>query len=207
MTTQLSITLILTGLITSMVAVFMLQRHLVLFGPGRFGHIPINVVCVLCFVAGVLVAGTKILGASKLTENWQNATAVMWMFGWVLARFAGFLVATWERHILVKHHGFQRARSGTQFRDVDGFVDMLAAACEDANMHATLETILTLPNYRRKQMLHTLIEDLRFKNAPRELVDALICLLDDGAAEKAYQAIYQCKRKDPAGAVTAPAAA
>lgn len=81
------------------------------------------------------------------------------------------------------------------FAEVDGFIDMLRGACEDAEMHQTLDKILTQPDDARRQMLHVLIEDLRQKNAPRPLIDAFVCLLDDAAAEKAYAVIYACEQR------------
>ena len=81
------------------------------------------------------------------------------------------------------------------FADVDGFINMLRGACEDKEMYQTLETILTQPDDKRKQLLHALIDNLRAKNAPRELIDAFVCLLDNEAAEKAYTVIYQCERR------------
>jgi|GEM_PF-1542342 len=81
------------------------------------------------------------------------------------------------------------------FADVDGFVNMLRGACDDKEMHQTLEKILTQPDDKRKQLLHVLIDDLRAKNAPRDLIDAFICLLDNEAAEKAYTVIYQCEQR------------
>lgn len=88
-----------------------------------------------------------------------------------------------------------RVGDAKTFAEVDGFIDMLRGACEDAEMHQTLDKILTQPDDARRQMLHVLIEDLRQKNAPRPLIDAFVCLLDDAAAEKAYAVIYACERR------------
>ena len=80
------------------------------------------------------------------------------------------------------------------FAEVEGFIDMLRAACDDRDMHATLERILSLPDQVRKQLLHTLLDDLRMKKAPQALIDAFVCMLNDDAAEKAYSVIFQCER-------------
>ena len=39
------------------------------------------------------------------------------------------------------------------------------------------------------------VEDQRDRHAPQSLIEAMACLLDDGAAEKAYQTIYRCARQ------------
>ncbi len=81
------------------------------------------------------------------------------------------------------------------FGEVEGFIDMLLAACEDESMNATLEMLLSLPDDKRKAIVHRLLDRLKEKHAPQALVDAMACLLDDGAAEKAYEVIFQCKRR------------
>jgi hypothetical protein len=81
------------------------------------------------------------------------------------------------------------------FGEVEGFIDMLLAACEDENMNATLEMLLSLPDGKRKAIVHRLLDRMKEKHAPPALVDAMACLLDDGAAEKAYEVIFQCKRR------------
>ena len=40
------------------------------------------------------------------------------------------------------------------FAEVDGFIDMLRGACEDIDMHQTLDKILTQPDEARPQMLY-----------------------------------------------------
>jgi hypothetical protein len=86
----------------------------------------------------------------------------------------------------------------TTFAEVEGFVDMLRGACEDRDMHQILEQILTQPDTQRKQLVHAIVADIRRKRAPKELVDALICLLDDAAAERAYAVIFRCESRPSA---------
>ena len=81
------------------------------------------------------------------------------------------------------------------FAEVDGFIDMLLAACQDKNMNDTLEMLLSQPDHLRKGIVHRVLEQLRQKKAPQRLIEAITCLLDDAAAEKAYEVIFQCKRK------------
>lgn len=46
---------------------------------------------------------------------------------------------------------------------------------------------------RAKTTVRKLVERLRENAALPELIDAIVCLLDDDVAEKAYQAIYRCE--------------
>ena len=62
-------------------------------------------------------------------------------------------------------------------------------------MNATLEMLLSQPDDRRRAIVHRLLERLKEKHAPAALIEAMACLLDDTAAEKAYEVIYQCARK------------
>jgi len=79
-------------------------------------------------------------------------------------------------------------------KDLDGFIEMLRAACEDQRMNKTLSHLLSLPNEKRKFMILHLVNDMESKGAPDSLVSAIACLTDDLIAEKAYKAIYQCSR-------------
>jgi len=81
------------------------------------------------------------------------------------------------------------------FGEVDGFIDMLLAACEDQRMNATLEMLLAQPDVKRKAIVHRLLDRLKEKHAPPALIDAMACLLDDTAAEKAYEVIFQCRKR------------
>jgi hypothetical protein len=78
--------------------------------------------------------------------------------------------------------------------EVDGFINMLHAACEDQYMNETLERLLSLPDKKRKDVVLRLVEELENSNAPTSLTEAIACLVDDAIAEKAYEVIYQCSR-------------
>jgi hypothetical protein len=78
--------------------------------------------------------------------------------------------------------------------DVDGFVNLLMAACNDPNVNATLERLLSMPDEKRRGLVHTWVTDLLIKEAPRDFVQAVACLADDAIAEKAYEVIFNCKR-------------
>jgi hypothetical protein len=78
--------------------------------------------------------------------------------------------------------------------EVKGFVDLLMAACNDAKINATLERLLAMPDERRKVLVHAWVTDLIIEEAPKDLVQAVACLMDDAVAEKAYEVIFKCKR-------------
>ena len=79
--------------------------------------------------------------------------------------------------------------------DVEGFVSLLAAACDDPQINATLEKLLVMPDERRRGLVHTWVSDLIIEEAPKDLIEAVACLMDDAVAEKAYEVIYDCKSK------------
>ena len=81
------------------------------------------------------------------------------------------------------------------YGEVEGFIDMLLAACEDASMNETLEMLLSHPDDKRRAMVAKILERLRGRKAPQKLIEALACLQDDGIAERAYQAIHNYPRK------------
>lgn len=89
--------------------------------------------------------------------------------------------------------------TGRTFAEVDGFITMLLAACEDSSMNQTLELLLSQPDEKRRAIVFHLIERLRRNKAPTELIDALACPMDDTAAEKAYQVIYRCAKELKSG--------
>lgn len=81
--------------------------------------------------------------------------------------------------------------------EIDGFVTMLAAACENDKIHEQLERLLSMPDQKRQALVHAWIRDLLIAEAPRDFVEAITCLLDDCVAEKAYEVIFKCKRGEP----------
>ena len=78
--------------------------------------------------------------------------------------------------------------------EIEGFVNLLCAACDDAKINATLERLLSMPNEKRQGIVHTWVSDLLIEQAPRQFVEAVACLMDDTIAEKAYEVIFKCKR-------------
>jgi hypothetical protein len=82
------------------------------------------------------------------------------------------------------------------YGEVEGFITMLMAACEDAGMNDTLELLLSQPDDRRHAIVLALLDRLRMAAAPQFLCEAIACLLDDEVAEKAYQVIHHCRRSE-----------
>ena len=85
--------------------------------------------------------------------------------------------------------------SALRFGDIDGFINMLLTACDDRAMNDTLEMLLSQPDANRRAVVYRLLDRLREKQAPADLIDAIACLLDDDAAERAYKVIFQCAKK------------
>ena len=78
--------------------------------------------------------------------------------------------------------------------EIESFVSLLAAACNDSKINATLERLLAMPDEKRKGLVHAWVTDLLIEEAPRDFVQAVACLMDDAVAEKAYEVIYKCRR-------------
>jgi hypothetical protein len=75
------------------------------------------------------------------------------------------------------------------------FINMLSTACADESVHARLERLLSMPDRQRQEVVHAWVRDLLVAEAPRDFVHAIACLLDDRVAEKAYEAIFKCRRR------------
>ena len=81
------------------------------------------------------------------------------------------------------------------YAEIESFVTMLLAACENSGMNETLELLLSQPDQNRKEIVRTLLQRFRESQAPQSLTEAFTPLLDDAVAEKAYEVIFQCKRR------------
>jgi hypothetical protein len=79
--------------------------------------------------------------------------------------------------------------------EIETFITMLSTACADASVHARLDKLLSLPDRKRQDVVHAWVRDLLVAEAPRDFVQAIACLLDDRVAEKAYEIIFNCRRK------------
>ena len=78
--------------------------------------------------------------------------------------------------------------------DIESFVSLVLAACEDNQTGSTLEAILVMPKVQRRAFLNKLLNDLIIERAPADLLEALACLTDDVVAEKAHEVIRNTRR-------------
>jgi hypothetical protein len=78
--------------------------------------------------------------------------------------------------------------------EIEGFITMLRAACDDAEVNAALQKLLAMPDVERRTLVRSWVADLMVKEAPADFIEAIACLYDDGVAEKAYQVIFECSR-------------
>ena len=89
------------------------------------------------------------------------------------------------------------SRAPRSVGEIDGFVTMLGAACENDKVYERLERLLSMPDPKRQAVVHAWVKDLLIAEAPRDFVEAIACLLDNRVAEKAYEVIFKCKRGEP----------
>jgi hypothetical protein len=78
--------------------------------------------------------------------------------------------------------------------EIEAFVGLLKAACSDEKINATLRRLLEMPDSRRQGVVHAWVTDLLIEGAPREFTQAVACLMDDAIAERAYEAVFECRR-------------
>lgn len=81
--------------------------------------------------------------------------------------------------------------------EIDTFITMLRTACDDPKVYEQLERVLSMPDSKRQTLIHSWVNDMLIADAPRDLVQAIGCLLDDRVAEKAYEVIVKCRRGEP----------
>ena len=74
--------------------------------------------------------------------------------------------------------------------EIDGFIDMIHAACDNDEMNRIMRTLLSLPDPDRREMVRSLAGKLREDGAPLKLIEAVACLVSDDIAEKANDVIY-----------------
>ncbi|MFC1505035.1 hypothetical protein ACFL5W_00820 [Thermodesulfobacteriota bacterium] len=67
------------------------------------------------------------------------------------------------------------------------FITLMRVAEEDKDILRQLLAILSQTDFNRTSMLNTLIDEMRLKKAPSEIIAALVCLLDHKVAHRALQ--------------------
>ncbi|HEY2337311.1 MAG TPA: hypothetical protein VGI18_08125 [Burkholderiales bacterium] len=78
--------------------------------------------------------------------------------------------------------------------EIEGFITMLRAACDDAKMNASLQKLLAMPDLERRTLVRSWVAELLTKEAPPDFIEAIACLYDDAIAERAYEVIFKCSR-------------
>lgn len=71
--------------------------------------------------------------------------------------------------------------------DNEDFVALIQAAREDEELRDQLLAILSQSPFHRTSIINSFVENMRLNNAPKELISAIACLLDDSVAEKALE--------------------
>ena len=140
--------------------------------------------------AGVLTESSRIEAAQRTNRE----RLMIWLLSWIPVMLAGFVCGRIEYAYLVRKYQFCRIVKPQTFAEVEGFVGLLKAACEDPQMNSTLQVILEQSNTGRKTMIKDLLVRFREKGAPQILTDAFICLMDDEVADKVYVFIHKCER-------------
>jgi hypothetical protein len=76
-------------------------------------------------------------------------------------------------------------RKGTQsIAENEDFITLIRVAQEDSEIKSQLSSILALDSFNRKSALNTFLEELRFRQAPKEFISAMATLLDEEVAEQ-----------------------
>ncbi len=153
---------------------------------------------------------------SYLAESSRQETAqrafrerqLIWLLTWIPVVLLGYFGGRLELNHLVRKHSFSsigkrqsevvklpgRVAKPSTFAEVEGFVGLLQAACEEPEMNSTLQTILEQPDAIRQTMIRDLLVQFEKKGAPQILSEAFICLMDSEVAEKVYVYIHRCER-------------
>jgi hypothetical protein len=88
----------------------------------------------------------------------------------------------------------KRKRPPKTVGEIDAFITMLRAACDERTVYERLERLLSMPDAKRQAVVHAWVNDLLIAGAPRDFIQAIACLSDDRVAEKAYEVIFKCRR-------------
>ena len=72
---------------------------------------------------------------------------------------------------------------------MDSYIKLIQGMRDDPLINERVVKILNLDSYQRRSVLNNWLEQLRQKNAPENLRQALSCLFDDIVAEKVISLI------------------
>ena len=76
-------------------------------------------------------------------------------------------------------------------KENEPFITLIRVAQQDRAIQDQLITILTQNEFNRVSILNAYIEDLRLKQAPKEFIAAIACLLDNDIAKKALDILMK----------------
>ena len=84
---------------------------------------------------------------------------------------------------------FRRGGSRPTVGDNPTFVTLVAAAREDGELSRSLSAILRLPSFQRQSLLNSMIQEMKLRSEPPDLIAAVSALLDDDIAAKVAELI------------------
>ena len=87
-----------------------------------------------------------------------------------------------------------KPRAPDKIGDDDGFAILILAARDDEDFRAQLTAILSLEDFHRRSLLNTLLQELRMKQAPEDLIRSIGYLLDDAVARRASATLKEALR-------------
>ena len=77
--------------------------------------------------------------------------------------------------------------NGQSIGDNEAFVALIQVAEEDPEMNQRLTAILRLPEFQRKSLLGSAVNEMRMNGAPEDFILAVEALRDDAIARRALQ--------------------
>ena len=75
-------------------------------------------------------------------------------------------------------------------------VTLIRVAQEDPDIKSLLFEILSLDEFNRESALNTIIEDMKYRSAPKEIVSAMVSLLDNEVANSALKILCKTELMD-----------
>ncbi len=138
-------------------------------------------VSLLCHIRIVMIS-------QKLADLIHESQFRIWFeFGLI---FHDIIVLAWKTFHLstllssMKRILNLRRKSTRSIAENEDFVTLIRVAQEDSEIKSQLSSILALDSFNRKSALNTFLEELRFRQAPKEFISAMATLLDEMVAEQ-----------------------
>lgn len=73
----------------------------------------------------------------------------------------------------------------------DSLTNLIQVAFEDEQIRSQIISILSLDKTKRQFLLNYLLQEMKIKKAPEELIDAISAFQDDNIAEKALELLKE----------------